>query len=157
MSTLSWTNMLKYVQLHELSFVLNDSRKVAFLQIAVIDTGEPFVKATYNLEGDGSLVLKCRYKPWGWELKVLITQMWMLKINVSKIGHTCQQWKQYTTNCLEPGLNYYFRSKFCGDSAELKESLDAFKARLFVPHGLVEMNADINAVVLFIFAIIPPF
>ena len=36
--------------------ILRDGKKKAFLQIelaAVIDVGEIFVKATYNLEGDG--------------------------------------------------------------------------------------------------------
>jgi len=37
--------------------------------------------------------------------------------------------------------------KFCGDSAQLKDTLDAFKAaRLSGPHRLVEMNADTTAV-----------
>lgn len=36
---------------------------------------------------------------------------------------------------------------FCGDSAKLKDTLNAFKtARLFVPHRLVEMNTDTTAI-----------
>ena len=44
-------------------------------------------------------------------------------------------------------LTIYFKSKFCSDSSQLKETLDAFKAaRLFVPHRLIEMNIDTTAV-----------
>ena len=42
--------------------ILSDISKKTYLQIelaAVIDFGRPFVIATYNLEGDGALVLKC--------------------------------------------------------------------------------------------------
>ena len=44
-----------------LSF-FSDSSKKANLQIelaAIVDYGEPFVTATYKLEGDGPLALKC--------------------------------------------------------------------------------------------------
>ena len=46
----------------KLSAILNDPLKASLLQIelaAVIDVGNPLVKATYNLEGEGALVLKC--------------------------------------------------------------------------------------------------
>ena len=47
---------------------------------------------------------------------------------------------------MQPGLDYFI-SKFFGDSAPLRESLAAFKAaRLFVPHRLVEMEANVNSV-----------
>ena len=42
--------------------ILQDSQKNSKLQLelaAVIDAGEPFVKATYKLEGDGALVFSC--------------------------------------------------------------------------------------------------
>ena len=42
--------------------ILQDSQKNSKLQLelaAVIDAGEPFVKATYKLEGDGTLVFSC--------------------------------------------------------------------------------------------------
>ncbi len=42
--------------------ILDDPTKNAYLQIelaAIIDAGTPLVKATYNLEGDGPLVLQC--------------------------------------------------------------------------------------------------
>ena len=42
--------------------LLKDVQKCSILRIelaAVVDYGEPFVKATYNLEGDGDLVFTC--------------------------------------------------------------------------------------------------
>ena len=42
--------------------LLRDTRKKAFLQMelaSIVDAGEPFVKSTYTLEGDGPLVFKC--------------------------------------------------------------------------------------------------
>lgn len=42
--------------------LFSDRQKSEFLQLElamVIDAGEPFVKATYSLEGDGALVFQC--------------------------------------------------------------------------------------------------
>ena len=42
--------------------LFSDQKKSEFLQLelaVVIDAGEPFVKATYSLEGDGALVFQC--------------------------------------------------------------------------------------------------
>ena len=44
------------------NYVFSDRQKYEYLQLelaVVIDAGEPFVKATYNLEGDGALAFKC--------------------------------------------------------------------------------------------------
>ena len=41
--------------------LFSDKRKTEYLQLefaAVVDAGEPFVKATYQLEGDGGLVFR---------------------------------------------------------------------------------------------------
>lgn len=101
------------------------------------------------MEGDGSLVFKC-YD----QIQILkagtdnahYPNVTAIAEHLSTRGHTSQQWKQYASKCIQPGLDY-FKSKFCGDSAQLKDTLDAFKAaRLFVPHSLVEMNADTTAV-----------
>ena len=46
----------------KLLHLLTDPQKSAYLRVelaAVIDCGERFVKATYNLEGDGPLVFQC--------------------------------------------------------------------------------------------------
>ena len=130
----------------------HDGKKKAFLQMelaSVVDAREPFVKSTYILEGDGPLIFKC-YD----QIQTLnaaignahYPNMNTLAQHLSTRGHTSQQWKQYASKCVEPGLDY-FKSKFCSDSAQLKDALDAFKAaRLFVPQTLVEMNADTTAI-----------
>ena len=128
--------------------LLHDARKKGFLQMelaSVVDAGEPFVKSTYTLDGDGPLVFKC-YD----HIQILIAgidnphypNVIALAQRLSTRTHTTQQWTQYATRCID-----YFKSKFCSDSSQLKDTLDAFKAvRLFVPHQLVEMNADTTAV-----------
>ena len=48
--------------LKKLLQLLSDKNKSEFLQAeleVVIDAGEPFVKATYKLEGDGALAFTC--------------------------------------------------------------------------------------------------
>ena len=42
--------------------MLQDSQKLVTLKIelaAIVDWGEPFIKATYNLKGDGPLAFTC--------------------------------------------------------------------------------------------------
>ena len=46
----------------KLTSILSDHNKRVYLQIelaAVVDSGKPFVTATYKLEGDGPLALSC--------------------------------------------------------------------------------------------------
>ena len=132
--------------------LLHDARKKAFLQMelaAVVDAGEPFVKSTYTLEGDGPLVFKC-YD----HIQILkagidnphYPNVTAIAENLSTREHSAQQWTQYAAKCVKPGIDY-FKSKFCSDESQLKDTLDAFKAaRLFVPHRLVEMSADTTAI-----------
>ena len=129
--------------------ILKDNKKKSFLQIelaAIIDVGESFVKATYNLEGDGPLVLLCYDQIQLLKAKIenpLYPNVEALARTLSTRGRTYQQLKQHAINCVQPGLDYFI-SKFFGNSAPLTESLAAFKAaRLFVPHRLVEMEANI--------------
>ena len=131
---------------------LRDSKKKAFLEIelaAVVDVGELFLEATYNLEGDGSIVLQA-YD----QIQVLKTKIEnpcypnvdAVAKYVAARGRTYQQLQQHASKCVQPGLNY-FNSKFFDDSAPLSDSLAAFKAaRLFVPHRLIEIEADVNSV-----------
>jgi len=46
---------------------------------------------------------------------------------LSTRGRSSQQWKQYASKCVQPGLDY-FKSKISGDSSQLKDTLDDFKA-----------------------------
>ena len=130
---------------------LRDSKKKAFLQIelaAVVDVGELFVEATYNIEGDGPIVLQAYDQIQVLKAKIEnphYPNVDAVAKSVAARGRTYQQ-LQHASKCVQPGLNY-FNSKFFDDSAPLSDSLAAFKAaRLFVPHRLIEMEADVNSV-----------
>ena len=110
---------------------------------AIVDAGEAFVKATYNLEGDGPLVLRC--------YEILSTLTASIQVghysNVQAVARTLsggspvtlQQWVEYANTCIKPGLQY-FLDKF---SQELSGSVAAFKAaRLFLPQKVVELKPD---------------
>ena len=114
---------------------------------AVVDAGEAFVKATYNLEGDGPLVFRC--------FEILSTLTASIQVahypNVQAIARTLsagspvihQQWLDYAKDCVKPGLQY-FLEKFLG---ELSGSVAAFKAaRFFLPQKVVELKPDAAAV-----------
>ena len=121
---------------------------------AVVDAGEPFVKATYNLEGNGPLALNCYEvvqelkmrinNPHYPNVNALADQLSSLSFDSS--SYAVQQWVQYASACVDPGLQY-FCSKFVGPSAELSCTYSAFKsAKLFLPYKVVEMRVDIAAV-----------
>ena len=112
-----------------------------------MDAGEAFLKATYNLEGDDSLVLTC--------YEILSTLTAGIQVghypNVQDIAQMLlegspvilQQWVEYAKTCVKPSLQY-FLDKFSG---ELKSSVAAFKAaRLFLPQKVVELKPDVAAV-----------
>ena len=122
----------------------------AYVQIelaAIVDAGEAFVKATYNLEGNGPLVLRC--------YDILSTLTASIQVghypNVQAVARTLsggspvtlQQWVEYANTCIKPGLQY-FLDKF---SQELSGSVAAFKAaRLFLPQKVVELKPNAAAV-----------
>lgn len=101
--------------------ILQNPTTKAFLQVelaAVVDAGEAFVKATYNLEGDGLLVLTC--------FEVLSTLTAGIQVghypNVQAIAQALsggspavlQHWVDYAKACVRPGLQY-FLDKFSQD------------------------------------------
>lgn len=114
---------------------------------AVVDADDAFVKATYNLEGDGPVVLRC------YEILNTLTagiqvghypNVWAIAQTLSgRSPATFQQWVQYAHTCIKPGLQY-FLDKF---TQELSGSVAAFKAaRLFLPQKVVELKPDAAAV-----------
>ncbi len=123
--------------------ILDDPTKNAYLQIelaAIIDAGTPLVKATYNLEGDGPLVLQCHDQI----CTVLNATQTAHYPNVTAVADklaagnstVSQQWKAYGANCVW-GAQQYFTQKMTG---ELKDVVAAFKAaKLFSPQRVVEM------------------
>ena len=126
--------------------ILKDPQKLPFLQVELavtVDAGMPFVCATYNLEGDGPLVLKC-YEEISC-LNAAVTQAHYpnLQAIINSISasnpHTQQQWTQYATTCVQPGLMYFIQQL----DGSMKEPLAAFKAaRLFSPSKVKEMQPD---------------
>ena len=106
-----------------------------------VDAGEPFVKATYFLEGDGPLVFSCYEKILA--LKASVSTAFypntIAVINTLANGNTTvqQQLTNYAKQCVKPGYDY-FESKFEGD---LKPVLLLFKAaRYFDPCKAIELR-----------------
>ena len=126
--------------------ILQDPTKKTHLMIemaAVVDAGKEFVKATYNLDGDGALVLECYERVQAVFASIHVSHY----PNVDAIIQTltglfasdAQQWKLYAQTCVKPGLEY-FVLKFTND---LRKQLEIFKAaRLFVPHKVVQLSPD---------------
>ena len=129
--------------------ILKSERRVQ-LQLemaAIVDGGLPFVQATYNLEGDGPMVLHC--------FKELSTVNWAIQVanfpNLNRIAQSLaqenltveQQMVGYGITCIKPAHDY-FSSKFNGD---LKPALAAFKAaQLFCPHEVHDSKPNASLV-----------
>ena len=114
---------------------------------AVIDVGIHFVKATYDLEGDGPLVLSC------YEIieRVRLAVQSAHYPNVDAIARNLcsgnpllqQQYRAYAVSCLEPGISYFNTAFQC----KLQAPMAAFKAaRLFSPVKVYEMQPSADAV-----------
>jgi hypothetical protein len=106
--------------------LLSETQKYSYLQLelaAVVDCGERFVKATYDLEGDGPLVLRC-YEV----LSILNASIHTAHFpNVTAVAEKLvgggsaarvQQYIHYGKSCVKPGLDY-FVSKFGDDLSSL--------------------------------------
>ena len=111
--------------------ILNDPRQKSYLMVELavtVDAGMPFVKATYNFEGDGPLALTC-YETIS-ALNAAAKQAYYpnLRAVTSEIssGNSLieSDLVQHAKSFVQPGLNYYFQKL----SASMKEPLAAFKA-----------------------------
>ena len=94
--------------------ILRDTQKYSKLQLelaAVIDAGEPFVKATYNLEG--ALVFGCFEVLASLSVGIRTAHFPSLSAISTKIAesnHTrLQQFEQYGRLCVKPGLILCFK------------------------------------------------
>ena len=138
------------VTCQKLLSITQDTQKNQKLQLelaAVIDAGDPFVRATYTLEGDGALVFSC--------FDVLSSLAAGIRTghfpNLSAISAKLsmgnlllgQQFLAYGRSCVQPGLDY-FLTRFTED---LSSSVAAFKAaRLCIPQKVTEMQPDADAI-----------
>ena len=130
--------------------ILNDPQQNQNLMVELavtIDAGMPFVKATYNLEGDGPLVLTT-YEIIS-ALNTAARQAYYPNLSAVcrrfSSGNTQveRQLIDYAKGCVQPGLTYYFHQL----TESMKEPLVAFKAaRLFSPSKLHEMRPNIEAI-----------
>ena len=116
--------------------MLQDDEEKKYLTVelaATIDAATPFVKATYNLEGDRPLALTC-YEAIS-ALNVAARQAYYPNLeavahNVAIDNEMEQELILYAKSCVQPGVTYYFNQL----ATSMKEPLEAFKAaRLFSP------------------------
>ena len=138
--------------------VLDDPAKTRKLKIEIattVDAMEPFVKATYKLEGDGPLNLEA-YQQLSILFASMSTQHYpnvaaMAKAEANGNAAHEQQLLNYSKACVQPACDYFYL-KFNND---LKPVLDAFKAaRLFSPfkfHELKPSATDIDCLKAFPF------
>ena len=127
--------------------LFSDRQKYEYLQLelaVVIDAGEPFVKATYNLEGDA---FKC-YEIYTGLLTAVELQHYPNLCAIAKklsgsVHSLLDRFMNYGKDRVKPVVQY-LKSKF---SNELSTSLSIFKAaRVFAPSKVKEMTPDISMV-----------
>ena len=112
------------------------------MELAItIDAGEPFVKATYRLEGDGPLALKA-YEEISLLRSTISNEHYPNVLAVANevaggVPSHKNQLITYAKACVKPAFDY-FNSKF---GTDLKKAVSAFKyARFFDPVKIVEIK-----------------
>lgn len=136
----------------KLTDICNQPQQQALLKIelaATVDAMEPFVKATYNLEGDGPLALRA-YQ----ELRTVESSIANAYYpNITAVSRLLsqgnfpvqQQWINYATQCIRPAYQFY-QDKFI--HGPLQPLVMIFKScRLFDPVKVKEMQPDTAAAV----------
>ena len=122
--------------------LFSDRQKYEYLQLELavaFDAGEPFVKATYNLEGDRAFAFKC--------YEIYTSLLTDVKLqNHPNLSAIAQKLSGSVHSLLDRFMSYgkdrvkpvvqYLKSKF---SKELSTSLSIFKAaRVFAPSKVKE-------------------
>ena len=124
--------------------LLSDPTKSTQLQVELaitVDVGEAFVKATYNLEGDGPLALTayeniCFLSSFASTMHYPNTAAVARKLSCYN-QRVYQQMYDYALSCAKPAYDY-FKLKFYND---LKVPMNAFKAaRFFDPAKVYELK-----------------
>ena len=130
--------------------ILQNPQEKAHLMVELavtIDAGMPFVKATYNLEGDGPLALICYETISALNVAARQVDYHNLAAVVCRISSGDVQMEsellQHAKSCVQPSISYYFQQLL----TSMKEPLAAFKAaKLFSPFKLSEMNPSVAAI-----------
>ena len=131
---------------------MSDMQQKATLQLelaAVVDIGVHFVKATYDLEGDGPLVLTCIDIVE--RVRIAVRSAYHPNIdavahNLSRGNHVLQQqYREYVISCLKPGISYFHSTL----QHKLQVPMATCKGpRLFSPARAYELNPssqDVNS------------
>ena len=133
--------------------ILQNARQHQLLRVelaSVIDGGQPFVKATYRLEGDGPLILQA-YEEIATVRAAVQSAHYPSVIAVAKQianGDAIMQQRlqTYASDYIRPGLQY-FETKL---GSELSPQVSAFKAaRLFPPiivHQIRPAATDVDII-----------
>ena len=123
--------------------LLQDSQKLVVLKIelaTIVDWGEPFVKATYNLEGDGPLAFTCFDIVQSVTAAIHVANTPNVNAVVRSLTSSPavnQQLTAYARACVQPGLDYFEQQL----QTSLKAPLSAFKAaRMFSPSKVTSLN-----------------
>ena len=132
-----------------LGFFSDASRKV-ILQVqlaAIVDYGEPFVKGTYNLEGDGSLALRCYEIVDTIRASIHTANTPNVLAIAEKLSVGGPHTKQFLINharaCIQPGIDYFNKQI----DTTLQGPLAAFKAaRFFSPQKLYDLQPDASSI-----------
>ncbi|CAB4039355.1 RNA-directed DNA polymerase from transposon BS [Paramuricea clavata] len=136
-----------------LDIIANSEAKLKIEIAATVDAGEPFVKKTYSLEGDGPLVLEAHDAIIELENCVRLMHMPNVTQISSELAATDgpdqrdqEQWQDYACQCVQPGFNYFLDTFANADN--LSQPLSCFKAaRLVDPrrvNDLVPTVADVK-------------
>ena len=127
--------------------ILSDQEKLKHLKLelaAVIAWGEVFVKATYNLEGDGPLSFTAyeEVRTVAEAVRIVHTPNTEAVIHsMSSQSSVQQRHRSYARNCMQPALDYF---KGLLDSS-LKENISIFKAvRIFNPQKVAMLKPDVS-------------
>ena len=132
--------------------VLEDGQQCALLKIemaADIDVAEPFVKACYNLEGDGPLAFTAYEEIL--KLRAAITTAHLPNVNAvaSKLTAMAietpqsQAWVNHAKQCTFPGLEYFNRQL----ATNLSNSVSVFKTcQLFNPQKINALSPTADSI-----------
>ena len=120
-------------------------RKLKIELAATVDAMEPFVKATYDLEGDGPLILYAYQKISSLYAHITLEHHPNILAVADDLaqgsGSHKAQLINYTKTCYHPAYSY-FKEKFDKD---LKKAIEAFTAaRYFLPSKIDELRPTIS-------------
>jgi len=119
--------------------IFTDSQKRVYLEVelaAVIDWGNPFVSATYSLEGDGPLIVTSYDIVETIRSAIHTSDTPNVRGVIRKLSaqsELSENLFDYARKCVQPGIEYFEKQL----ATNLKNSLAAFKAaRLFSPQKI---------------------